>query len=126
MNESNLTIAEYVELMEKRASWRGEVFDWRTANYFNTEEVDPLAFEYEEPFSCTVPNDGPHPNVHSEPSGSIYSAIRSDVGFSVSYSDSDDDEFVAQFDEDSFRFKMVGVKYILPEPECDNVDINNK
>ena len=54
MDESNLTIAEYVELMEKRAIKRGEVFDWRTANYFNIEEDDPLAYEYEEPFSAIV------------------------------------------------------------------------
>ena len=61
-----------------------------------------------------------------QPSGSIYGAIHSDVGFSVSYSDSNDEEFVAQFEEGSLHYKMVPVKYILPKPECDNVDINNE
>ena len=126
MDESNLTIAEYVELLEKRASRRGEVFDQRTANYLNIEEDDPYAYEYEAAFPGIVLNDEPPPLDASKPLGSIYGGIHSEFGFSVSYSDSDDDEFVAQFDEGSLRYKMVPVKYILPGSECDNVDINNK
>ena len=63
MDESNLTIAEYVELLEKRASRRGELFDWRTANYFNIEEDDPLAYEYEEPFPGIVLDNKPPPKL---------------------------------------------------------------
>ncbi|GJW39370.1 putative ribonuclease H-like domain-containing protein [Tanacetum coccineum] len=129
MDESNLTMEEYIELLEKRARRREETIDWRTATYvtMDCEDLDSLAGS-EADFSAIVYDDAPTSsyNVSSELAISIYNAIQSDINFSVSFSDSEDEEFVAKFDGDSFNYKIFLVNTLKPEHVSDRVEINNE
>nr|GEX08005.1 hypothetical protein [Tanacetum cinerariifolium] len=70
MDESNLTIEEYIELLEKRARRCGETIGWRTATYvtMDCEDLDSFAGS-EGDFSAIVYDDAPTSsyNVSSEP-----------------------------------------------------------
>ncbi|GKA19966.1 hypothetical protein Tco_0699881 [Tanacetum coccineum] len=129
MDESELTIEQYIELLGKRARRRGETFDWQTATYVNMESEDLDSFtEYEGGFPAIVYNDAPASShyVSSKPAVSIYNAIQSDINFSISFFDSEDEDYVAQFDGDSFNNKIIPIETLKPEPVNDHVKVNNK
>nr|GEV54755.1 ribonuclease H-like domain-containing protein [Tanacetum cinerariifolium] len=66
------------------------------------------------------------PKVSSEPTVSIYNTIKSNINFSISFSDSEDKDYTVGYDEDSFFYKMIPVSVLKPKLIDDNIEINNE
>ncbi|GKB43806.1 hypothetical protein Tco_0888748 [Tanacetum coccineum] len=110
MDESDLTMKQYIDLLAEKARRRGGAFDLRTATYITMDCEDPDSFtDYEADFPAIVYDDASTSsrNVSSKPTVSIYNAIQSDINFSISFSDSEDKDYVAQYDGDSFNYKII-------------------
>ncbi|GKD08286.1 hypothetical protein Tco_1187971 [Tanacetum coccineum] len=97
MDDPNITMEEYIQLMNDKARGRDQMFNWETAMYGKVycEDLDSF-IEFETDFPAIVYNDASssNQNVSSEPTVSIYNAIKSDIDFHISFSDSEDEDYI--------------------------------
>ncbi|GJT43784.1 ribonuclease H-like domain-containing protein [Tanacetum coccineum] len=80
----------------------GETFNWETATYGKVHYDDSDSFnDFKTDFPAIVYNDAStsNHNVSSEPTVSIYNAIKSDIDFSISYSDFEDKDYTFTYDK---------------------------
>nr|GEY90308.1 MAK10-like protein [Tanacetum cinerariifolium] len=56
----------------------------------------------------------------------IYNAIKADIDFSVSFADSDDEDYTFICDKDLFSYKLIPINDLKPEAINDHVEINNE
>ncbi|GJU03474.1 hypothetical protein Tco_1113812 [Tanacetum coccineum] len=104
MDDPNITMEEYIQLMADKARGR--------------DQLD---------FSVIVYNDAPtsNQNVSSKPTVSIYNAIKSDIDFHISFSGSEDKDYTFIYNKDSSSYKLIPANDLKlesePSEEVDNV-----
>nr|GEY27765.1 hypothetical protein [Tanacetum cinerariifolium] len=107
MNDPNITMEEYIQLMADKAQGRDQPFNRETATY-NKEYCDDLdSFtDFDTNFPAIVYNDAPAStqNVSFEPTISIYNAIKSYIEFHISFSGSEDEDYTFIYNEDSSSY----------------------
>ncbi|GJT00886.1 hypothetical protein Tco_0822055 [Tanacetum coccineum] len=103
MDDPNITMEEYIQLMADKA-----------LGHFETD------------FPAIVYNDAStsNQNVSSEPTVSIYNAIKSDIDFHISFSDSEDEDYTFIYNKESSSYKLTPINDLKPEPVNDYVEIN--
>ncbi|GJZ65675.1 hypothetical protein Tco_0622371 [Tanacetum coccineum] len=129
MDDPNITIEEYIRLQTKNAQRHGQAFNWETATYGKVYCEDFNSFtDIEADFLAIVYNDAltSNKNVLSEPTVSIYDAIKTDLDFSISFSDSKDKDYTFICDKDSLYYKLIPIDDQKSEPENDHVEINTE
>ncbi|GJV56909.1 hypothetical protein Tco_1457914 [Tanacetum coccineum] len=129
MDDPDITMEEYIQLMADKAQKHGDTFNWETAIYGKVPCDDSDLFnDFEADFPAIVYNDASTSidNVLSEPSVSIYTAIKSNIDFSISYSDSEDEDYTFTYDKDSLFPKLIHVDILKPKPVNDYVEINTE
>ncbi|GJZ94935.1 hypothetical protein Tco_0667138, partial [Tanacetum coccineum] len=118
MDDPNITMEEYIKLQAEKAQRRGQTFNWETATYGKIY-CDNLDFftDFEADFLGIVYNDAltSNENISLEPTVSIYNAIKTNFDFSISFSDSDDEDYTFICDKDSFSYKLIHVDNLKPE-----------
>ncbi|GKE34953.1 hypothetical protein Tco_1454275, partial [Tanacetum coccineum] len=127
MDDPNITMEEYIQLMADKAQGRDQTFNWETATYSKVYCKDLDSFtEYETDFPAIVYNDAltSNQNVSSKPTVSIYNAIKSDIDFHISFSDSEDEDYTFIYNNDLSSYKLIPSNDLKPEPVNDYVEIN--
>ncbi|GJW80843.1 hypothetical protein Tco_0144818 [Tanacetum coccineum] len=96
MDNPNITMEEYIQLMSDKAR-RGD---------------------FETDFPAIVFNDvsTSNQNVSSEPTISIYNAIKSDTDFHISFSNFEDEDYAFIYNKDSSSYKLVPINDLKPKP----------
>ncbi|GJR08562.1 hypothetical protein Tco_0791214 [Tanacetum coccineum] len=124
MDDPNITMEEYIQLMADKARGRDQTFNWETATY-NCDDLDSF-IDFETDFPAIVYNDAStsNQNVSSEPTVSIYNAIKSDIDFHISFSDSEDKDYTFIYNKDSSSYKLIPANDLKLEPINDYVEIN--
>ncbi|GJZ29383.1 hypothetical protein Tco_0574030 [Tanacetum coccineum] len=129
MDDSNITMEEYIQLMDDKARGRDQAFNWETATYSKEycDDLDSFT-NFETDFPAIVYNDAStsNRNVSSEPTVSIYNAIKADIDFHISFSDSEDEDYPFIYNKDSSSYKLIHVNDLKPEPVDDHVEINTE
>ncbi|GJZ73634.1 hypothetical protein Tco_0637780, partial [Tanacetum coccineum] len=127
MNDPNITMEEYIQLMADKAQGRDQTFNWETATYDNVYCDDSdLFIDFETDFPAIVYNDvsTSNENVSSKPNVRIYNAIKSDIDFHISFSDSKDEDYTFIYNKDSSSYKLIPANDLKPELVNDYVEIN--
>ncbi|GJU61586.1 hypothetical protein Tco_1243421 [Tanacetum coccineum] len=127
MDDLNITMEEYIRLMANKARGHDQTFNWETAMYSKEYCNDLDSFtDFETDFLVIVYNDAStsNQNVSSEPTVSIYNAIKADIDFHISFSDSKDEDYTFIYNKDSSSYKLIPVDDLKPEPVNDHVEIN--
>ncbi|GJU81453.1 hypothetical protein Tco_1283818 [Tanacetum coccineum] len=126
MDDTNIMIEEYIQLMADKARGRDQTFNWETATYdkLYCEDLDSFT-DFETDFPAIVYNDAStsNQNVSSEPTVSIYNAIKSDIDFHISFSDSEDEDYTFIYNKDSSSYKLIPANDLIPEPINHYVEI---
>nr|GEU42965.1 hypothetical protein [Tanacetum cinerariifolium] len=75
-----------------------------------------------------VYNDAPAStqNVSFERTVSMYNAIKSDIDFHITFSDSEDEDYTFIYNEDSSSYKLIHVNDLRPKPVNNYVEINTE
>ncbi|GJX11189.1 hypothetical protein Tco_0201048, partial [Tanacetum coccineum] len=123
MDDPNITMEEYIQLMADKARGRDETFNWETATYSDVYCDDSNLFtDFETDFPAIVYNDAStsNLNVSSEPTVSIYNEIKSDIDFHISFFDSEDYTYI--YNNDSSSYKLIPINDT--EPVNEHVEIN--
>nr|GEV23798.1 putative reverse transcriptase domain-containing protein [Tanacetum cinerariifolium] len=127
MDDPNITMEEYMRLQTEKAQRHGQTFNWKTATYGKIYCEDFNSFtDFEADFLAIVYNDAltSKENVLSKPTVSIYDAIKTDLDFSISFFDSEEEDYTFICDKDSLSYKLIPVDDLKLEPEKDHVEIN--
>nr|GEU83275.1 hypothetical protein [Tanacetum cinerariifolium] len=129
MDDPNITMEEYIKLQANKAQRRGRTFNWETATYSKVycDNLDFFTY-FETDYLAIIYNDAStsKQNVSFEPTISIYNAIKAEIDFNISFSDSDDKDYTFIYDKDLFSYKLIYVNYLKPEPVNNHVKINTK
>ncbi|GKC19263.1 hypothetical protein Tco_1021413 [Tanacetum coccineum] len=127
MDDPNITMEEYIQLMADKARGRDQTFNWETATY-SGEYCDDLDsfIDFETDFPAIVYSDAStsYQKFSSEPTVSIYNAIKSDIDFHISFSDSEDEDYTFIYNNDSSSYKLIPANDLKPEPVNDYIEIN--
>ncbi|GJY98668.1 hypothetical protein Tco_0516098 [Tanacetum coccineum] len=112
MDDPKITMEEYIQLMADKARGRDKTFNWETATYGKVycEDLDSFT-NFETDFPAIVYNDAStsNQNVSSEPTISIYNAIKANIDFHISFSDSEDEDYTFIYNKDSSSYKLIPV-----------------
>ncbi|GJS03359.1 hypothetical protein Tco_0319867 [Tanacetum coccineum] len=128
MNDPNITMEEYIQLMADKAHKRGQMFDWETATYANIYDDIDLFKDFEVDFPAIVYNDAlaSDPEVSSEPTVSPHNAIKVDFDFTISFAESDDEDYTFIYDKNSSSYKLIFVNDLKSDTGNDIDEINVK
>ncbi|GJW71397.1 hypothetical protein Tco_0128314 [Tanacetum coccineum] len=129
MDDPNITMEEYIQLMADKTRGRDQKFNWETATYGKVycEDLDSFT-DFETDFPAIVYNDAStsNQNVSSKPTVSIYNAIKADIDFHISFSDSKDKDYTFIYNKDSSSYKLNPVNDLKPEPANEHAEINTE
>ncbi|GKB84589.1 hypothetical protein Tco_0956861 [Tanacetum coccineum] len=126
MDESNLTIEEYIELKAEKAHRRGQTFKWDTTtyskvryreniNYFRDFETDIPAIIYDDALTTNH-------EVSSEPTVIPFS--NNEIDFRISLDESDDEDCICIYDKISFSYKLISINDLKKDSEKDIDEVN--
>ncbi|GKB65377.1 hypothetical protein Tco_0921563 [Tanacetum coccineum] len=97
MDDSNITMEEYIRLEEEKSQKRGRVFNWETAKYgkiWYDEDIHNLR-SVETEFPAIAFNDGVSSKTLSyEPT---VSSLNDEIDFRIPFDDSDDEDYKNEF-----------------------------
>ncbi|GKB15543.1 hypothetical protein Tco_0849466, partial [Tanacetum coccineum] len=126
MDDPNITMEEYIQLMADKARGRDQTFNREIATYSKVycEDLDSFT-DFETDFPAIVYNDAStsNQNVSSEPTVSIYNAIKSDIDFHIFFN-SEDEDYTFIYNKDSSSYELIPANDLKPEPVNDYVEIN--
>nr|GEV59269.1 hypothetical protein [Tanacetum cinerariifolium] len=100
MDDPNITIEEYIRLEEEKAHRNGKVYNWETATYATTSNVTP---SYKPTVSLLNDNK---------------------IDFRISFDESDDEDYMVIYDENSFSYKIISVNNLRTDSENDDDKVN--
>ncbi|GJS18185.1 hypothetical protein Tco_0412657 [Tanacetum coccineum] len=115
MDDSNITMEEYIRLKEEKAQKHGKVFNWETAKYgkiWYDKNVHNLKY-VETEFPAIVFND----TLMSEPT---VSSLNNEIDFRISFDESDDEDYTVIFDKNSFSYKKNSTNDLKTDSKNDN------
>nr|GFB47641.1 hypothetical protein [Tanacetum cinerariifolium] len=125
MDDPNITIEEYIRLKEEKAQRHGRTFNWQTATYgkmeyYENKDVSFTNFETEYP--AIVFDDTFDAALSCEP---MVSPLNENIiDFKISFDESDDEDYMVIFAENSFSYKIVFVDNLKMDSENENDKVN--
>ncbi|GJT52134.1 hypothetical protein Tco_0978291 [Tanacetum coccineum] len=127
MDDPNITMEEYIRLEEEKAQRHGRTFNRQTATYGKMEYCEDeddcfTNFETEYPaivFDDTLTSDT---TLSCEPTVSPLN--KNEVDFRISFDESDDEDYMVIFDENSFSYKIIYVDNLKTDSENENDKVN--
>ncbi|GJU10859.1 hypothetical protein Tco_1133255 [Tanacetum coccineum] len=128
MDNPNITMEEYIQVMADKAHKRGQMFDWETATYGKIyDDIDPFK-DFEADFPTIVYNDALASDleVSSEPTVSPHNAIKANFHFAISFAKSDDEDYTFIYDKNSSSYKLIFVNDLKSDTGNDIDEINVK
>ncbi|GJU93031.1 hypothetical protein Tco_1317787 [Tanacetum coccineum] len=129
MDDVDITMEEYIQLMDDKARRHGQTFDWETATYGKVycDDLDSFT-DFETDFLAIVYNDAStsNQNISSIPTVSIYNVIKADIDFHISFSDFEDEYYTFIYNKDSSSYKLIHVNDLKSEPVNKHVEINTE
>ncbi|GJV65639.1 hypothetical protein Tco_1476467 [Tanacetum coccineum] len=113
---------EYIRLEEEKAQKCGKVFNWETGKYgkiWYDEDVHDLR-SVETEFPAIVFNDNLISNetLSCEPTVSPFND--NEIDFRISFDESDDEDYMVIYDENSFSYKIISVNNLKTDSKNDN------
>nr|GEZ56599.1 hypothetical protein [Tanacetum cinerariifolium] len=106
IDDSNITMEEYIRLKEEKAQKRRKVFNWETAKYgriWYDEDVHNLR-SVENIFPAIVFNDSLTSNetLSCEPT---VGSLNDEINFRISFDESDDEDYMVVFEKNRLLLK---------------------
>ncbi|GJY24848.1 hypothetical protein Tco_0398506 [Tanacetum coccineum] len=95
MDDPNMTMEEYIKLEEEKARRCGRVFNWKTATYGKIRDA----------LQCK---------------SQVSTLVNDEIDFSISFDESDDEDYTIIYDENLFSYKMIFVNNLKTDSKNDN------
>ncbi|GKD73152.1 hypothetical protein Tco_1331434 [Tanacetum coccineum] len=125
MDNPNITMEEYIRLQEEKARRQGRTFDWQTARYDKREyyETEDDSFtDLRTEYPAIVLDDISDATFSREPT--VSPLDNNEIDFNISFDESDDEDYMIVFDENSFSCKIISVDNLKTDSENENDKVN--
>ncbi|GKD33706.1 hypothetical protein Tco_1249215 [Tanacetum coccineum] len=126
MDDPSMTMEEYINLEEEKARRRGRVFNWETATYGQIKVDDDfhdLRF-VETEFPAIVVDDTFASRNALPCESKVSTLVNNEIGFRISFDESNDEDYAIICDKNSFSYKMITVNNLKTDLENDNEKAN--
>ncbi|GJW29864.1 hypothetical protein Tco_0046739 [Tanacetum coccineum] len=125
MDDSNITMEEYIRLKEEKARKHRKVFNWETAKYgkiwYDVDIHDLGSAETEFPAIAFTDEVSSEKTLSCEPT---VSSLNNEIDFRISFDDSDDRDYMVIFDRNSFSYKIISTNDLKTDSENDNEKVS--
>ncbi|GJX09839.1 hypothetical protein Tco_0199698 [Tanacetum coccineum] len=125
MYDPNITMEEYIRLQEEKSLSHGETFDWQTATYGKMEyceNEDDSFTNLETEYPAIVFDDTSDTTLSWEPT--VSPLDNNEIDFEISFDESDDEDYMVIFNENSFSCKIIFVDNSVTNSENENDKVN--
>ncbi|GJX09739.1 hypothetical protein Tco_0199598 [Tanacetum coccineum] len=125
MDDPNITMEEYIRLEEEKARRQGRTFNWQTATYGKMEyceNEDDSFTNLETEYPAIVFDDTSDATLSCEPT--VSPLDNNEIDFNISFDESDDEDYMVIFDENSFSCKIISVDNLKTDSEDENDKVN--
>ncbi|GJS87572.1 hypothetical protein Tco_0770208 [Tanacetum coccineum] len=116
---------EYIRLEEEKAHRHGRTFNWQTATYGKMEyceEEDDRFTNLETEYPAIVFDDTSDAALSCEPMVSPLN--NNEIDFKISFDESDDEDYMVIFDENSFSYKIFSIDNLKIGSKNENDKVN--
>ncbi|GKE13638.1 hypothetical protein Tco_1417189, partial [Tanacetum coccineum] len=122
MDDTNMSMEEYIKFEEEKARRRGRVFNWQTATYGKVRVDDGLydLRNVEDEFPAIVIDDTVTPQDALLCKYQVSTPFNDEIDFRISFNESDDEDYTIICDKNSFSYKMIFVNNLKMNSENDN------
>ncbi|GKD69730.1 hypothetical protein Tco_1323820, partial [Tanacetum coccineum] len=125
MDDPNVTIEEYIRFEEEKTQRHGRTFNWQTATYGKMkyyEEEDASLTNFKTEYPTIVFDDTSDAALSCEPTVSPLNENK--IDFRISFDESNDEDYMVIFDENSFSYKIIFVDNLKMDSENENDKVN--
>ncbi|GJY39433.1 hypothetical protein Tco_0425797 [Tanacetum coccineum] len=125
MDDPNITMEEYIRLEEEKARRHGQTFNWQTATYDKMKyckNKDDSFTNLETEYPTIVFDDTSDATLSCEPT--VSPLDNNEIDFKISFDESDDEDYMVIFDENSFSCKIISVDNLKTDSENRNDNVN--
>ncbi|GJW45655.1 hypothetical protein Tco_0077301, partial [Tanacetum coccineum] len=126
IDNPNITMEEYIMIVEEKARRRGKMYNWETAMYgkiWCDENIHDLR-SVETEFSAIFYNDGLTSEVALSCEPMVSPLNDNQIDFRISFDESDDEDYTVIYDKNSFSYKIIYVDDLKTDSENDNDKVN--
>ncbi|GJY74796.1 hypothetical protein Tco_0479227 [Tanacetum coccineum] len=123
MDDSNITMEEYIRLEEEKAQRHGRTFDWQNASFGKVkyyEDGDDCFTNFETEFLAIVFSDSLTFDASLSCEPTVSPLNENEINFRISFDESNDEDYTVIFDENSFSYKIIYVDNLKTDSENDN------
>ncbi|GJY36948.1 hypothetical protein Tco_0422326 [Tanacetum coccineum] len=127
MDNPNITMEEYIRLQEEKARCRGETFNWQTATYGKMEyceDEDDCFTNFKTKFPAIVLDNTLTSDAAISCGPTVSPLNDNEIDFRISFDESDDEDYMVVYDENSFSYKIISVNNLKTDSENDNDKVN--
>ncbi|GJY40318.1 hypothetical protein Tco_0427588 [Tanacetum coccineum] len=127
MDDPNITMEEYIRLEEEKAQRRGRTFNWQTATYGKVkycEDEDDCFTNFKTEFSAIVFDDALTSDTTLSYETTASPLDENEIDFRISFDESDNEDYMVIFDENSFSYKIIFVDNLKKDSKNDNDKVN--
>ncbi|GJZ29984.1 hypothetical protein Tco_0575031 [Tanacetum coccineum] len=124
MDDPNITMEEYIRLEEEKARRQGQTFDWQTARYGKMKyyETEDSFTDLETEYPAIVLDDIFDAAFSREPT--VSPLDNNEIDFNILVDESDDEDYMVVFKENSFSCKIIYVDNLKTVSEEENDEVN--
>ncbi|GJR54681.1 hypothetical protein Tco_1405202 [Tanacetum coccineum] len=126
MDDSNITMEEYIKLEAKKARRHGQTFNWETVTYGKIRYRKDINYfkDFETNFPAIVFDDplGTDHKISSEPT--VSPLDDNDFDFKISFDESDDEDYTIIYDKNLFSYKLISVNDLETDSKNDNDEVS--
>ncbi|GKE66214.1 hypothetical protein Tco_1520375 [Tanacetum coccineum] len=121
MDDSSMTMEEYIKFEEEKSRKRRKVFNWQTATYGKIRVDDDLhnLSSVEAEFPAIVIDNAFVPQNTLQCKSQVSTLIKDEIDFRISFDESDDEDYTIICDKNSFSYKMIYVNNLKTDSEND-------
>ncbi|GJR27463.1 retrovirus-related pol polyprotein from transposon TNT 1-94 [Tanacetum coccineum] len=125
MDDPNITMEEYIRLEEEKAQRHGRTFNWQTATYDKMEyceNEDDSFMKFKTEYPAILFDDTSDATLSCEPTLSPLNNNK--INFKISFDESNDEDYMVIFNENSFSYKIISVDNLKTDSENENDKVN--
>ncbi|GKB31298.1 hypothetical protein Tco_0870699 [Tanacetum coccineum] len=125
MDDPNITMEEYIRLEEEKARRQGRTFNWKTDTYGKMEyyeNKDDSFTDLETEYPAIVFDDTSDVAFSREPT--VSPLDNDEIDFNISFHESDDEDYIVIFDQNSFSCKIISVDNLKTDSKNESDKVN--
>ncbi|GJR19795.1 hypothetical protein Tco_0968322 [Tanacetum coccineum] len=123
MDYPNITMEEYIRFEEEKDQRHGRMYNWQTATYGKVkyyEDEDDCFTNFETEFPAIVFDDTLTSDAALSCKPLVSHLNRNKIDFRISFHESNDEDYMVIFDNNSFSYKIISVDNLKTDSENDN------